>query len=210
MEALLIGLIIGLGGSFLTALTVNSMGARLESKVQNLSHRWMQWPQRLAIYTGITVFTAAGLNYYLYQTYGKDLFHFLENIPLLREMAQPLRWFLREIGVEVQAFYEFLPMNMPLLTTLLVLLFALVLFSSFGFRGLQRWLLLGAVAFLMIVLLQEGFTRAASASSHDTRQNDEYRRYRQGEDLRESMLPIPNPTHSQRDSPNRSLIFPRP
>ena len=209
MEALLIALIIGLGGSFLTALTVNSMGARLESRVQNLSHKWMQWPQRLAIYTGITVFSAAGLNYYLHQTYQKDLFYFLENIPLLRELAAPLRWFLHEIGVEVQAFYEFLPMNMPLLTTLLVLLVAMIMLSSFGFRGLQKWLFMGAIGFLMVVLLQDGFKKAAATSADKAEYNYELRQ-RRIDDIQRQNLFTPSPIQSPTDSPNRPSAFPRP
>ncbi len=162
MEALLIALIIGLGGSFMTALLVNSMGARLESKVQKLSHSWMQWPQRVVIYSGITLFSAAGLNYYLYQTYQKDLFHFLEDIPFLRELAQPIRWFLHQVGDEIQSFVHFLPQEMPLMTTLTVLLVALILFSSFGVRGLQKWFLLAVVGFILVFLMQDGFHKATT------------------------------------------------
>ena len=90
MEALLIGLIIGLGGSFLTALLVNSMGARLESKVQNLSHRWMQLPQRIVIYSGITLFSAAGLNYYLHQTLSQRPFSLSGRYSLLKRIGKAL------------------------------------------------------------------------------------------------------------------------
>ena len=169
METLSIALIIGLGGSFLTALIVNSMGARLESRVQNLSHKWMQLPQRIAIYSGIIMFSAAGLNYYLYQTYQKDLFHFLENIPFLRELARPLRWFLHQVGHEVQAFYHFLPLEMPLLTTLIVLLVAMVLFSAFGMKGLQKWFMIAITAVILVFLLQEGFSKAAAKDQSDYR-----------------------------------------
>ena len=154
MDPFAIALILFLGGSFLTTWFVNSLGARLESRVQTLSHNWMQWPQRVMMYSGFALFFLLGFNYYYSATYGKTIFDILEKIPFLREISQSLRWFFGKIGEEFGAFFSFLPQEMPFLTILFVVFFAFLFLTIFNIKGLQRLLILLFIGGLVYLLME--------------------------------------------------------
>ena len=158
MDAFSVALIIGLGGSFLTVWLVNLLGGRLEVKVQKLSHQWMQWPQRAAMFLGILTCAGLAINYYYYATYGTDMFEVFRDLPLLSELVKPLRWFFNQLGQEFNAIFTLLPQEMPLLTTVSILLIALILLSLFGVTGIQRWIFLMVLGLILVFLMQSGFS----------------------------------------------------
>lgn len=155
MSPTAIALILFLGGSLATAWIVNSLGARLESKVQSLSHKWSQWPQRIIMYFGFGFFLLLGLNYYYINAYNKSIFELFENIPLLGEISQAIGWVSQKLSQEFAALFHFLPQEMPFLTILFVVFIAFLLLSLFNIKGVQRWLfLIAIVGFLYLTIGQ--------------------------------------------------------
>ena len=159
MDAFSVALIIGLGGSFLTVWMVNLLGGRLEVKVQKLSHQWMQWPQRAMMFIGIVTCAGLAINYYYVKTYGTDMFEIFRDLPLLKEFVKPLRWFFNQLGYEFGAIFTILPIEMPLLTTVSILLVALIVLSLFGVTGIQRWVFLAVLGLILVFLMQDGFSK---------------------------------------------------
>ncbi len=160
MDPFSVALIIGLGGSFLTVWLVNLIGGRLEVKVQQLSHQWMQWPQRAAMFLGVLTCAGLAINYYYWKTYGTDIFDLFKDLPLLRELVKPLRWFFNQLGNEFALLFTVLPQQMPLLTMVIILLIALIILSLFGVKGVQRWIFILILGIMLLFLLQSGFRKA--------------------------------------------------
>lgn len=159
MDAFSVALIIGLGGSFLTVWLVNLLGGRLEVKVQQLSHQWIQWPQRAVMFLGIVTCAGVAINYYYYQTHGTDIFELFRDLPLLNEVVKPLRWFFNQLGQEFRSIFVLLPQEMPLLTTTIILLLALIILSLFGVSGIQRWVFLAVLGLVLVFLMQGSFSK---------------------------------------------------
>ena len=170
MEPLSIALIIGLGGSFLTVWLTNIIGGRLEVSVQQLSHTWVQWPQRVFMTCGILLFTMIALNYYFIQTYDQDIFTLLRRMPLINQLEEPLRWFFNEMSAELKYVWEAVlesPKTTPLLLIVTVLFWQYIFLSLFGVNVLQKLLITFLAGFALYFLMRNNFKTDRTRGTND-------------------------------------------
>ena len=170
MEPLSVALIIGLGGSFLTVWLTNLIGGRLEVTVQQLSHTWVQWPQRVFMTFGIILFTLVALNYYFVAEYDQDIFTLLRRMPLINQLEEPLRWFFSEIGAELKYVWAALiesPKTTPMLLIVTVLFWQYVFLSLFGVKVLQKLLITFLAGFALYFLMRNNFKTGRTRGAND-------------------------------------------
>ena len=160
MDALSTALLIGLGGSFGVVWITNIMGARLEAYFQKVSLIWAQWPQRIFMTVGIITFTLVAIDYYSIQTYETDIFDYVENLPLIKGLAEPARWFFRTLGAELGITWGIImdaPKNTPLIFIITLMIVGWILMSIFDVPLLQKLIAAAVIAITMGFLLQNNF-----------------------------------------------------
>lgn len=170
MSALSVALLIGLGGSFLTVWFTNLIGGRLEVTVQQLSHTWIQWPQRVFMTLGIFIFTLIALNYYFVETFDQDIFTLLRKMPLINQLEEPLRWFFSEIGAEIEYLWKATleaPKNTPLLAIVFTMLTLYIFMSLFGVNVLQKVLISVVLCITLYILWRGNFKERSAPIDQD-------------------------------------------
>ena len=161
MNTLSTALLIGLGGSFAVVWITNIMGARLEAYFQRVSLIWAQWPQRVFMTVGIIAFSLIAINYYSINTYGRDIFVMLEDLPLIKELADPARWFFRQLGSDVRTTWGIIteaPENTPLIFILFIVMMEWIFMSIFEAGLIQKLIVTIVTVIVLGFLFQDNFS----------------------------------------------------